>query len=117
VLTDFDFIRAASAADLQLTPTSVAPAPKSSTREESPSAGPAIVAPAPEALAPEGSMPTGLAPGANIALPDLPPPEPQQVETGGDGEKQVEAPGAAPTDGAGACLTAPASCQDPHDVC
>jgi hypothetical protein len=117
VFANFDFISAASAADLQLTLTSAAPAPESSTREESPSAGPAIAAPAPEALAPEGSMPTGLAPGANIALPDLPPPEPQQVEAGGGGEKQVEALGAASTDGAGACLTAPASCQDPHDVC
>jgi hypothetical protein len=33
------------------------------------------------------------------------------------GEKQVEAPGAAPTDGAGEHLTAPASCRDQHAVC
>jgi hypothetical protein len=98
-------------------PTSAAPAPESSTREESPSARPAIAASAPGALAPEGSMPTEPAPGADIALPDLPPPELQQVEAGAGGEKQVEAPGAAPTDDAGWCLTAPASCRDPRDVC
>jgi hypothetical protein len=97
VLTNFDFISAASAADFQLTPTSAAPAP--------------------EALALEGSMPTEPAPGADTALPDLPPPELQQVEAGAGSEKQVGAPGAAPTDGAGVCLTAPASCWDPHDVC
>jgi hypothetical protein len=61
-------------------------------------------------------MPTELAPGADIALPDLPPPELQQVKAGAGGEKQVEAPGAAPTDGAGECLTAPASYRDPHAV-
>jgi hypothetical protein len=117
VLTNFAFISAASAADLQLTPTSAAPAPESSTREESPRAGPAIAALALEALALEGSMPTEPAPGADIALPNLPPPKLQQVEAGAGGEKQVEAPGAAPTDGTGECLTAPASCRDLYDVC
>ncbi|XP_025791866.1 uncharacterized protein LOC112873051 [Panicum hallii] len=66
---------------------------------------PTSAAPAPEALALEGSMPTEPAPGADTALPDLPPPELQQVEAGAGSEKQVGAPGAAPTDGAGAqCL-------------
>jgi hypothetical protein len=39
-------------------------------------------------------------------LPDLPPPELQQGEAGTGGEEQVEAPDAAPTDGAGKHLTA-----------
>jgi hypothetical protein len=117
VSTNFDFISAASAADLQLTPTSTAPAPGSSIREESSSAGPVAVASAPEASAPEGSTPTEPAPGADTALPDLPPPELQQVEAGAGGEKQVKAPGAAPTDGAGECLTASVSYRDPHAVC
>jgi hypothetical protein len=117
VLTNFDFISAASAVDLQLTPTSTAPAPGSSTREESSSAGPVAAALAPEASAPEGSTPTEPAPGADTALPDLPPPELQQVEAGAGREKQAEAPNAAPTDGAGECLTALASYQDPHAVC
>jgi hypothetical protein len=108
VLINFDFFSAASAADLQLTPTSTAPAPESSTREESSSAGPVAAAPAPEATAPEGSTPTEATPGVDVALPDLPPPEPQQVEAGAGGEKQVEAPCAAPADGAGECLIAPA---------
>jgi hypothetical protein len=109
VLINFDFISAASAADLQLTPTS--------TREESSGAGPVAAASAPKASAPEGSTPTEPAPGADTALPDPPPPELQQVEAGAGGEKQVEAPGATPTDGAGECLTAPASCRDPYAVC
>jgi hypothetical protein len=117
VLTNFDFISAASAADLQLTPTSTAPAPVSSTREESSSAGPVAAASAPEALAPEGSGPVELVPETDTTLPDLPPPELQQVEAVASGEKQVKAPGAAPTDGAGEHLTAPASCRDQHAVC
>jgi hypothetical protein len=117
VLANFDFISAASATDLQLTPTSTAPAPGSSTREESSSAGPVSAASAPEASAPEGLTPTEPAPGADTALPDLPPPELQQVEAGAGGEKQVEAPDAAPTDGASECLTTPASYRDPHAVC
>jgi hypothetical protein len=116
VLTNFDFISAASAVDLQLTPTLTAPAPGSSIREESSSAGPVAAASAPEASAPEGSTPTELAPGADTTLPVLPPPELQQVKAGAGGEKQVEAPGAAPTDGAGECLAASASYRDPHAV-
>jgi hypothetical protein len=116
VLTNFDFISAASAADLQLTPTSTAPALESPTRVESSSAGPVAAASAPEASAPEGSTLTEPAPGVDIALPDLPPLELQQVEAGAGVEKQVKAPGAAPTDGAGECLTAPASYRDPHAV-
>jgi hypothetical protein len=117
VVTNFDFISAASAADLQLTPASTTPAPGSSTREESSSAGPVAAASAPEPSAPDGSAPAEPAPGANAMLPDLPPPELRQVEVGAGGEKQVEAPSTAPTDGAGEHLTAPASFQDPHAVC
>jgi hypothetical protein len=117
VLPNFNLISAASAADLQLTPTSTAPAPGSLTREESSSAGPVTAASAPEASAPEGSTPTDPAPGAGTAPPDLPPPELQQVEAGAGGEKQVEAPGAAPTDGAGECLATLASYREPHAVC
>jgi hypothetical protein len=108
VLTNFDFFSAASAADLQLTPTSTAPAPESSTREESSSAGPVAAVPAPEAPAPEGSTPAEATPGVDVTLPDLPPPEPQQVEAGAGDKKQVEAPCAAPADGEGECLTASA---------
>jgi hypothetical protein len=117
MLTNFEFISAASAADLQLTPTSTAPAPGSSTWEESSSAGPVAAASAPEALAPEGSGPAEPVPGTDTTLPDLPSPELQQVEAVASGEKQVEAPGAAPTDGAGEHLTAPASCRDQHAIC
>jgi hypothetical protein len=117
VLTDFDFVRAASAADLQLTPASTTPAPGSTTREESSSAGPVTAASAPEPSTPEGPAPAELAPEADTTLPDLPPPELRQVEVGAGGEKQVEAPSAAPTDGTGEHLTAPASYRDPHAVC
>jgi hypothetical protein len=116
VLTNFDFISAASVADLQLTPASTTLAPGSSTQEESSSAGPVTAASAPEPLAPEGSTPTEQAPGADAMLPDLPPPGPRQVEVGAGGEKQVEAPSTAPTDGAGEHLTAPARYRDPHAV-
>jgi hypothetical protein len=57
------------------------------------------------------------APGAEATLPDLPPPELRQVEVRAGGEKQVEAPSTAPTDGAGEHLTAPASYRDLHAVC
>jgi hypothetical protein len=117
VVTNFDFIRAASAADLQLTPASTTPAPGSSTREESSSAGPVTAASAPEPSAPSGSEPAEPAPGTDVTLPDLPPPELRQVEVGAGGEKQVEAPSTAPTDGAGEDLTAPASYRDLHAVC
>ncbi|XP_025820353.1 uncharacterized protein LOC112896548 [Panicum hallii] len=56
----------------------------------------------PEAYAPEGSGPVEPVPGTDTRLPDLLPPELQQVEAVASGEKQVEAHGAAPTDGAGA---------------
>jgi hypothetical protein len=117
VLTDFDFVRAASAVDLQLTPASTTPAPGSSTQEESSSARPITAASAPEPSAPEGSAPVEPAPGVDTTLPDLPPPELRQVEVGAGGEKQVEAPSTAPTDGTGEHLTAPASHRDPHAVC
>jgi hypothetical protein len=117
VLTNFDFISAASAADLQLMPTSTTPVPRCLTREESSNAGPVAAASAPEASAPGGSAPAEPAPGTDATLPDLPPPELQQVEAGASGEKQVKAPSAAPTDGAGEHLTAPASYRDPHAVC
>jgi hypothetical protein len=116
-MTNFDFISAASAADLQLTPVSATPAPGSSTREESSSAGPVAAASAPEASAPEGSAPAEPTPGTDATLPDPQPPELRQVEVGASGEKQVETPSAAPTDGAGEHLTAPASYQDLHAVC
>jgi hypothetical protein len=117
VLTNFDFISAASAADLQLTPASATPAPGSSTWEESSSAGPVAAASAPEASAPEGSAPAEPTPGTDAKLPDLPPPELRQVEVGASGEKQVETPSAAPMDGAGEHLTAPDSYRDLHAVC
>jgi hypothetical protein len=101
-----DFIRAASAMNLQLKPASTTPAPGSSTREEYTSAGPVMAAPAPEPSAPEGSTPTEPAPEADATLPDLPPLELQQVKAGAGGEKQVEAPDAAPTDGTDKHLTA-----------
>jgi hypothetical protein len=117
VLTNVDFISAASGADFQLTPASTTPAPGSPTREESSSAGPVAAASAPEASAPKGSAPAEPAPGTDATLPDLPPPELRQVEIGASGEKQVETPSTAPTDGAGGHLTAPASYQSPHAVC
>jgi hypothetical protein len=117
VLTNFDFISAASSEDLQLEPASTTPDPGSSTREESSSAGPVAAPSAPEPSAPEGSAPAEPAPGADTTLRNLPPPELQQVEAGAGGEEQVEAPSAAPTDGAGDHLTAPASYRDPHAAC
>jgi hypothetical protein len=117
VLTNFDFISAASAADLQLTLASTTPAPGSLTLEESSSAGPVAAVSAPEASAPEGSALAEPAPGIDATLPDLPSPELRQVEVGANGEKQVETPSTAPTDGAGGHLTAPASYRNPHAVC
>jgi hypothetical protein len=46
-------------------------------------------------------------PEGDATLPDLPPPELQQVETEAGGEEQVEALDAAPTDRTGKHLTAP----------
>jgi hypothetical protein len=116
VLTNFDFISTASGADLQLTPASTTPAPGSPTREESSSAGPVAAASAPEASAPQGSVPAEPAPRTDATLPDLPPPELRQVKVGARGEKQVETPSAAPTDGAGEHLTTPAGYRDLHVV-
>jgi hypothetical protein len=93
--------------NLQLKPATTTLAPGSSTREECTSAGPVTAAPAPEPSAPEGSMPVEPAPEADATLPDLPPPELQQVKTEAGGEEQVEAPDVAPMDGAGKHLTAP----------
>jgi hypothetical protein len=64
-----------------------------------------MAAPALEPSAPEGSTPAESAPGVDVTLPDLPPPELQQVEAGASGEEQVGVPVAAPTDGAGEHLT------------
>jgi hypothetical protein len=47
------------------------------------------------------------APQADVMLPDLPPPELQQGEAETGGEEQVEAPDAAPADGAGKHLSVP----------
>jgi hypothetical protein len=47
-----------------------------------------------------------VAPEADAAFPDLPPPEPRQEGAGPGGEEQVVAPGAAPTDGTGTRLPA-----------
>jgi hypothetical protein len=105
MLTDFDFIRAASAADLQLKLALTTPAPGSSAQEESTSAGPIMAVPAPKPSAPEGPTPAEPAPEMDAMLPDLPPPELQEGGAGASGEEQVEAPIAAPTDGAGEHLT------------
>jgi hypothetical protein len=101
-----DFIRAASAMNLQLTPAMTTPAPGSSTREESMSAVPVTAAPAPEPSALEESTPTESTPRADAMLPDLPPPELQQVKAGAGGEEQVGVPVASSTDGTGELLTA-----------
>jgi hypothetical protein len=112
-----DCIRAANTMNLQLETASTTPAPGPSTREESSSAGPVTAVLAPETVAPEGSVPAEPAPGADATLPDLLPPELQLVEAGAGGKEQVEAPGAAPMDGTGKRMTAPASFRDPHAVC
>jgi hypothetical protein len=65
----------------------------------------ATLAPVPSAL--DEPTPQEPAPEADTTLPDLPPPpEPQQAEARAGGGEQVEAPGAAPADGTGKCLTA-----------
>jgi hypothetical protein len=63
--------------------------------------------PAPEPSAPEGTTPAEPAPEADVTLPDLLPPELQQVEAEAGGEEQVEASDAAPTDATGKHLTTP----------
>jgi hypothetical protein len=67
--------------------------------------GPITAALALEPSALEGSTPAESAPGADATLPDLPPPELQQVEAGAGGEEQVGVPIAAPTDGKSEHLT------------
>ncbi|XP_025820834.1 stress response protein nst1-like [Panicum hallii] len=98
---------ATGAVNLQLTLAMTTPAPGSSTREESTSVGPVTAAPAPELSAPKGSTPAESTPGADATLPNLPPPELQQVETEAGGEEQVGVPVASPTDGAGTHQTPP----------
>jgi hypothetical protein len=66
----------------------------------------AAATPTPEPSAPEEPTSKGPTPEAYVMQPDLPPPEPQQVEAGAGGEEQVEAPDADPADGSGKCLTA-----------
>jgi hypothetical protein len=85
-ITDSTFIRSASAVKHKPKPAAATPAPK------------------PSAL--EAPMPTEPVPEADVMLPDLQPPKPQQAEAGAGGEEQVEAPDAAPADGSGKCLTA-----------
>jgi hypothetical protein len=92
--------------DLQLKSIATTPTPGSSTREESASAGPVTAAPAPDPSAPEGSTPAEPALEADATLPDLPPPELQQIEAEAGGGEQVEAPDAAPTYSTGKHLTA-----------
>jgi hypothetical protein len=67
---------------------------------------PTTATPAPEPSALEEPTPKEPTPEADTTLPDLPPPEPQQAETGAGGEEQVEALDAAPADGTAKCLTA-----------
>jgi hypothetical protein len=69
-------------------------------------AAPTSAAAAPEPWAPEGPVPAEVAPEADAALPDLPPPEPRLEEAGPGGGEQVEAPDAAHTDGTGMSLPA-----------
>jgi hypothetical protein len=56
--------------------------------------------------APERPVPAEVAPEADAALPDLPPPEPRQEGAGPSGGAQVETPDAAHTDGTGMRLPA-----------
>jgi hypothetical protein len=67
---------------------------------------PAAATPTPKPLASEEPTPKEPAPKADTTLPDLPPPEPQQVEARAGGEEQVEATEATPADGTSKCLTA-----------
>jgi hypothetical protein len=67
---------------------------------------PAAATPAPEPSALDEPAPREPAPEADTTLPDLLPPlEPQLAEARAGGGEQVEAPGAAPADGIGKCLT------------
>jgi hypothetical protein len=98
---DFDFIRAASAVQLQLDPGTATAAPEPSTRADPSGTKPVPAAAAFEPSAPREPVPAELASETDTTLPDLPPPELRrdEAETGGGG--QVEAPDAAPTDDAG----------------
>jgi hypothetical protein len=66
---------------------------------------PATATPALEPPAPEEPTPKEPAPKGDTTLPDLPPPEPQQVEARAGGKEQAEATEAAPADGTSKCLT------------
>jgi hypothetical protein len=81
-------------------------APEPATRADPAGAEPGPAAAASEPSAPGEPVPTELAPEADATLPDLPPPELRQDEAEAGGGEQVEAPGAAPTDGTGKRLSA-----------
>jgi hypothetical protein len=91
---------------LQLDPGTATAAPEPSTRADPSGAESAPAATASEPLAPEEPAPPELAPEADEMLLDLPPPELRHDEAETDGGEQVEAPDAAPTDGAGKRLSA-----------
>jgi hypothetical protein len=98
---DFDFIRAASAVQLQLDPGTATAATEPSIRADPSGTKLVPAAAAFEPSAPREPVPAELAAETDTTLPDLPPPELRrdEAETGGGG--QVEAPDAAPTDDAG----------------
>jgi hypothetical protein len=69
---------------------------------------PISATPAPELPVgqPEAESARLLPPGNEDAtLPDLPPPEPQQIESSAGGGEQVKATDATPAEGTGKCLT------------
>jgi hypothetical protein len=78
---------------------------------------PTAATPAPEPAALKEPTPQELAPEADMTLPDLPPPKPQQAEARAGGEEQVEATDAAPADGTGKRLTAPGWLLRPQALC
>jgi hypothetical protein len=98
---DFDVIRAASAVQLQLDPGTAIAAPEPSTRADPSNTKPVPAAAASEPSAAREPVHAELAPEADATLPDLPPPELRRDEAEIGGGGQVEAPDAAPTDGAG----------------
>jgi hypothetical protein len=72
---DFDFIRAASAVQLQLDPGTATAAPEPSTRADPSGMKPVPAAAAFEPSAPREPVPAELASETDTTLPDLPPPE------------------------------------------
>jgi hypothetical protein len=68
---------------------------------------PTAATPAPEPPALEELAPEEPAPEEDTTLPDLSPPEPQQLEANAGGEEQVKATDVAPADGTSKCLTSP----------